>query len=512
MVSFIDELELRPYAVESKFQAIDSSSLSSLYSINLYSLSKSLYLADYKRVIPDEKQIEILHNYFEKSSHREYIIISTYLHGLNLYSKGDYRKSLITFLETIELSKRADYNLFHIKALYFSGNIYLDNLLYEEAIKKYNEAISLCDSKNLVIRTKGIIYNSLAEAFFKMNHPDSALLYIEKSIRFAEQIFDKQTIDKSYFLKTKILSSINDLAGAQQSLRKISPEFRVTIPLKDLMDFIVKMKIRDTSYVNVADIQSKLKSKKDLYNIDNYKSVYTLYKEARDYQSALYNLKLYNQLKDSSEQIIKNNYIKETEEIFDSEINKINREKLKQNAILTSIAVLLISFLIFVIIFYYWQNKKNKILFLIKQKEDTMIIYKDMLKSRLELIRVVLNILFLYGDTKTFNKKIFQSLTISSFGDNVINNFLKLVNQSHFGVINVLRNKYPDLSISDLAFCGFIITGLSSEEISVLFDYRSDSAFYMRCKRIGEKLGIDYNLPSYLNNLLYEIKHNEKKA
>lgn len=141
-----------------------------------------------------------------------------------------------------------------------------------------------------------------------------------------------------------------------------------------------------------------------------------------------------------------------------------------------------------------------------------MIIYKDMLKSRLELIRVVLNILFLYGDTKTFNKKIFQSLTISSFGDNVINNFLKLVNQSHFGVINVLREKNPDLSISDLAFCGFIITGLSSEEISVLFDYRSNSAFYMRCKRIGDKLGIDYNLHSYLNNLLNEVKHNEKHA
>ena len=98
-----------------------------------------------------------------------------------------------------------------------------------------------------------------------MNHPDSALLYIEKSIRFAEQIFDKQTIDQSYFIKTKILSSINDLAGAQQSLRKISPEFRVTIPLKDFSDFIVKIKIRDTLTMSIEDIQNSISSKK-LFN------------------------------------------------------------------------------------------------------------------------------------------------------------------------------------------------------------------------------------------------------
>ena len=510
MVSFIDELELRPYAVESKFQAIDSSSLSSLYSINLYSLSKSLYLADYKRVIPDEKQLEILHNYFEKTSHREYVIISTYLQGLILYSKGDYRKSLITFLETIELSKRADYNLFHIKALYFSGNIYLDNLLYEEAIKKYKEAIALCDSKNLVIRTKGKIYNSLAEALFKMNHPDSALLYIEKSIRFAEQIFDKQTIDKSYFIKTKILSSINDLAGAQQSLRKISPEFRVTIPLKDFSDFIVKIKIRDTLTMSIEDIQNSISSKK-LFNYENYKSLYNLYKEKRDYYYALNALKIYSKHLDSLDNINTSNYLKESEEIFNTELNKLKKEQLKQNTIKLLLFIVLLSLIIFLSLYYYWKVKRDLYNFNIKQKEDNIMLFRDLLKSRLELIRTVLNLLFLYGETKSFNKKIFETLTINSFGEDVLNNFLKLVNKSNFGIIDFLKINYPNLSFNDLAFCGFIITEFSAEEISVLYDYQSESGYYMKSKRICFKLNTEKNLPTFLFELKTLLIEKSKK-
>ncbi|MPM83342.1 hypothetical protein SDC9_130406 [bioreactor metagenome] len=93
----------------------------------------------------------------------------------------------------------------------------------------------------------------------------------------------------------------------------------------------------------------------------------------------------------------------------------------------------------------------------------------------------------------------------------MLNNFLKLVNKSNFGIIDFLKINYPNLSFNDLAFCGFIITEFSAEEISVLYDYQSESGYYMKSKRICFKLNTEKNLPTFLFELKTLLIEKSKK-
>lgn len=137
---------------------------------------------------------------------------------------------------------------------------------------------------------------------------------------------------------------------------------------------------------------------------------------------------------------------------------------------------------------------------------------KKVLTKRLEIIKQLSDILYQYGGSDEekpstlFSQKVKNLMDVNTLTQDTLSDLLEIVNENYFGIITFLKTNYS-LSRNDLILCSFISSGFTPQEISILYNISVDNV-YIRCSRLGKKMGLKVSLTTYIKETLVNLKLN----
>lgn len=109
---------------------------------------------------------------------------------------------------------------------------------------------------------------------------------------------------------------------------------------------------------------------------------------------------------------------------------------------------------------------------------------------------------------KTFKNYIKESTS----KDFAFSDLKYIVNKKYYGIIDYLRNGYPDLTESDLDLCSMICFGFSSNSIRQIYAHTNPDSIYNKRSKLRSKLKLDpsIQIEGFIRNVLAELS--QKKA
>lgn len=395
-----------------------------------------------------------------------------YFEALNLYNKSVESGGQLKDLKNIQ-------------ALYNNiGNIYLSNNKLNTAEEYYLKGLALSERGNDDVNI-GIICNNLGKLEMQRNNFPKAFEYLTKSLNARQKINDKSGIAKSYYHLSSYYQAINQydkaLSYAQESL-KLSNE--VKEPLTGQISAMF------------------------LYEIN---------KKLGKYEDALKYHELYKQLSDS---LINDNKIREmtslqlkyTYEKAEKE-KEAEQQRIRFKYVIFS-STLLLGLIILGLLFGLSRSRNKRI----KLENDQL--EKDMGQKNKELTT---NVIYLLKKNELIDSITVRLLTLKSQlkGDNV-DQLQRIIldlqsvsdkevwSEFEYRFQNVyeefyqtLREKFPNLSPSEIRLAAFLRLNMTTKEISSITGQSINSLETARY-RLRKKLGItnqEINLVNFLLNV-----------
>lgn len=413
------------------------------------------------------------------------------------------------------------------------GNIYVLQSDYKTGIVKYTKALDYLKSttKRNLERKAGIL-NNLGGTYKEIKDYDKATIYLNEALKISKQIGDEGNIanilnnqgqvyqrqGKNELALEKYHQAMNIREKNRDSIGIITSNFR----LGQYYYSLGNIKAAEPYLKKVTAIKKDLGSLNILSQSSLY--LYRIYKQQGKYKEALAAIELNKETDDSLFNEARTRKIAQLEMQFEFDRKQSEQQTKQRERDLYSwlIAIsLALSLIIITLLFFLQKNKarrsqlKQAHLQLEKKNLEKDIELKDKeltaqvlhLIQKNELIDVISEkLLEIKQNMGPESQKAVQKVIIdlqSNLQPELLKEFKLRFQHIHKDFFDVLNEKFPDLSPSELRLCAFLKLNLTTKEISAITNITPKSIEIART-RLRKKLnltGTDTNLVIFLSQL-----------
>lgn len=130
---------------------------------------------------------------------------------------------------------------------------------------------------------------------------------------------------------------------------------------------------------------------------------------------------------------------------------------------------------------------------------------KDALLNRLNFLKKFLEIACLYeNDSELFQQKA-KKIINDKDDESTFDDLQEVVNLKYNGIVDYLRETYPDLNNDDINLCCMISFGFSTNEICMLYGLGSINTIYNKRYKLRKKFNLgssDINVETHIMNII----------
>lgn len=225
-------------------------------------------------------------------------------------------------------------------------------------------------------------------------------------------------------------------------------------------------------------------------------------------QSAASHMKLLERerlINDSSRLSILRDTIKQIEADFEN--GKLWNKKEYENRKIFGITLISVYLIISIamLLFYYIKKRKSIYLSELERAELISNMQKKALDNRLRALKGIINLLYSVEKEEDINKQLKLYLSKESISTTLFSGLEELLDETKNSIISFIKNRYPNLNYEDIIFCCLIISGFTSQELSVLYNYKSETGVYTKSYRLAQKMGLETSLNNYLEQTVQSL-------
>ncbi|MBF0649392.1 hypothetical protein IR083_11225 [Dysgonomonas sp. GY75] len=448
--------------------------------------------------------------YYEDKGDMENTAIASLYSGYVLAARGDTQMAMSTYLNAETYAKESDNNALKGLIETYIGDLYQDQLLNNEAILKYRQAI-LHFNKAGNYKNEIIAYDKIGSNLLTRGDTDSSFYYYNKGLSLAKAHND--SIEQAFIIRNMgfALGSI----GKRDQARAY---FRHSIPYLNDNEEVAR------NYLNIAysfdDEQNKDSTlfyiNKSLTLIEGYDNhplkliIYQLLAKTaekdKNYQQALSDYKEYTALLKKMLKDTNNHIALDVQKKYDIELlqNENNRLLIQRQTAFLIILLMFILILAMSFVFYRKRIKDKAALAVAQEKIFQMQEMADNIDEKENSFRKVLFQHFdifkkvallkteLKGEEKKHGQKLLKKVNEIVYNQENLdwNKLFDIMNQLYKGVPDTIRKKYPQLDEIEIRICCLEYAGLSNNEIAIILEF-SINTIQMKKSVIRKKLEIE---------------------
>lgn len=154
------------------------------------------------------------------------------------------------------------------------------------------------------------------------------------------------------------------------------------------------------------------------------------------------------------------------------------------------------------------KTSENDLLRKLNEKNEKEFQLKIALEKRLDIVKQLTDLSFRYGDNEKTNqvfcRKVKKLMDINVLTQSTLADLLEVIDLNYQGIVRFLRDNYG-LSEEELVLCCFLSAGFTPQEMSVLYNV-SVNSIYLRCSRLGKKMGLSVPLSSFIRTTIQNLK------
>lgn len=523
------------------FKEITTPKLKALHSL-LYSMALDKSYVD----ISSDSIIRYAVNYYSKRSNKLRKAQSYYYLGTVFYNAGEITKAAENYLRAKEAATNAGNSYLHGQICNTLGIIYYKQNLFEEAAELYKESGKLFKSAGYNDKYANAL-SYAAKSYDLAGKTISAEKYYRVAIDIYKECNDKKRIITTVSSLADIFLDNNRIDSVIVLLNNLYMVYsNGSIPLRNypiwskifyLQANYDSSKYYATKYLKMAnaDNESKAGTLQLLYDISvkqgNYKEALKWNEEYTKLKNRLYKEKEENHIKE-----IEAKYTRDTL----SETYHALQKRHKRHTIISSIA-----YTILIIISIAITAVSRRIVKKIVRKRDSDIkFYKELVRTlqehindveeryqliksghiagscdeavvkayaeRLDALKDIMDYAYISESTpEKFYKKFREYINRNNKDDYSFSDLQFIANKKHHGIIDYLRENYPNLNQSDLNYCSMICLGFTTNAMRVIYGHTNNASIYNRRSRIHRKLDIGTeHLETFLERTIGDIAKN----
>lgn len=523
------------------FKEITTPKLKALHSL-LYSMALDKSYVD----ISSDSIIRYAVNYYSKRSNKLRKAQSYYYLGTVFYNAGEITKAAENYLRAKEAATNAGNSYLHGQICNTLGIIYYKQNLFEEAAELYKESGKLFKSAGYNDKYANAL-SYAAKSYDLAGKTISAEKYYRVAIDIYKECNDKKRIITTVSSLADIFLDNNRIDSVIVLLNNLYMVYsNGSIPLRNypiwskifyLQANYDSSKYYATKYLKMAnaDNESKAGTLQLLYDISvkqgNYKEALKWNEEYTELKNRLYKEKEENHIKE-----IEAKYTRDTL----SETYHALQKRHKRHTIISSIA-----YTILIIISIAITAVSRRIVKKIVRKRDSDIkFYKELVRTlqehindveeryqliksghitgscdeavvkayaeRLDALKDIMDYAYISESTpEKFYKKFREYINRNNKDDYSFSDLQFIANKKHHGIIDYLRENYPNLNQSDLNYCSMICLGFTTNAMRVIYGHTNNASIYNRRSRIHRKLDIGTeHLETFLERTIGDIAKN----
>lgn len=523
------------------FKEITTPKLKALHSL-LYSMALDKSYVD----ISSDSIIRYAVNYYSKRSNKLRKAQSYYYLGTVFYNAGEITKAAENYLRAKEAATNAGNSYLHGQICNTLGIIYYKQNLFEEAAELYKESGKLFKSAGYNDKYANAL-SYAAKSYDLAGKTISAEKYYRVAIDIYKECNDKKRIITTVSSLADIFLDNNRIDSVIVLLNNLYMVYsNGSIPLRNypiwskifyLQANYDSSKYYATKYLKMAnaDNESKAGTLQLLYDISvkqgNYKEALKWNEEYTELKNRLYKEKEENHIKE-----IEAKYTRDTL----SETYHALQKRHKRHTIISSIA-----YTILIIISIAITAVSRRIIKKIVRKRDYDIkFYKELVRTlqehindveeryqliksghiagscdeavvkayaeRLDALKDIMDYAYISESTpEKFYKKFREYINRNNKDDYSFSDLQFIANKKHHGIIDYLRENYPNLNQSDLNYCSMICLGFTTNAMRVIYGHTNNASIYNRRSRIHHKLDIGTeHLETFLGRTIGDIAKN----
>ncbi len=101
-----------------------------------------------------------------------------------------------------------------------------------------------------------------------------------------------------------------------------------------------------------------------------------------------------------------------------------------------------------------------------------------------------------------------RQMTVNPRVENALDDLQYVVNKKYYGIIDYLKEHYPELNAQDLDLCALLSFGFSQAGICYIYGYSDIGTFYNKRSRLRKKMNLpeDYGIEDFIQNLIIELR------
>ncbi|MEO1253943.1 MAG: tetratricopeptide repeat protein, partial [Bacteroidota bacterium] len=461
---------------------------------------------------------EIAKEYYEKEKLYDYLSHVIANMGWSYRERGDLKEAMDVYMKALRIAEEinSQTNLFNV--YHELGYIYIeqgDTSLAEETFKKTLAIAETLDSKERISYANG----DLAILYFRKKEFEKALFHNKQDLKIQRELGNNRDLPMIFnniadcFFKLGIHDST--VIYAEKSLA-VDVDQRSTYENAQSKIKIAKANIAQDKYTGVNKLlMEALEAGKATGSIDvkrnSLNQLYLLARKTNDYKSALIHFESYKSLQDSIFNLTTNRQIEEIKAAYEldkSEQKIINLDLERQNAIARR-NLYFVAFVLMVIIgiisFLYNRLIRIKNGMILRRNKKIADAQLDKAKSELELYtkmlsdknKLIQKLNDEYGKVKgeikilapDSSKKIKKLIKSTLLTDNEWIEFKERFEQIYPSFFIQLREKYPGLTTTEEKLFALSKLNLKNKEIGSMLGV-SPSSVTKSKYRLGKKLDV----------------------
>lgn len=511
-----------------------------------YSLLLSEALEKNDIYLTGDSVIKAAVDYYSRSGGRTERAKTFYYLGRIHENARDFEAAIKAYTRASEFPEKEDHRLRGL-IFYSIGNLYAEQLSYQEALTMYSQASEAFRAEGHETNLCYTLRNE-AWALFMLHDSENALAKCNESLEIAKRQNDtSQILVLSQYIAGIYTFRYNNPRMAIDFLKPVYGQYHQSVvPVGDYSLWgYIHLKTGD---LKTADyyISRAGNITDNLYVLSGYYALQSaLSEKKKSYREALDSYKLSAELRDSAYMLEKGKLIQDLERRYKTQSLQNSLDFLKTKQRYQTVIIVLMGIIVVIIIIValrkiakdkkekekkleeyrnfidQMQHDDNQIeneyrsLFRhANQQDERLTSFKEALDDRLVAIRKMIEIAGTSGGNGDLFLKKFKSYIHleKDKSQQLFSNLQDLVNLHFNGIVDYLKQRYPDLSNVDLNLCCLMYLKIPTNGIQLICNYTSTDSLYNRCSKIRQRLGLPKgsNLEGFLEKLRSELENGEQ--
>lgn len=497
--------------------------------------------------VDNDSLIRVAVDYYKRRGDAHEKALAYFYLGRIYDNAGDETQATEAFVEAETHALNTDDH--YICGLIYSylGNLYFAQYSFDEALDMYDKS-EKCYARAGQLRNEGYMIEAKARVYMMLSDWKNSLKAYDKAIT----VF-KHLVDTDYQLSLEKTAAFvrlyNNLPG--DSLRDELMAFYIIkgiidIPIEDYPTWSM-INLQEGKLDTARDFALKAMTNADAFDKKQLAGISALLMQietaSKNYKAALDYAEEYIKLRDIINQNEKNVLIQKTHEKYKNQQlkNEIAAKETRHGYQLLIIFIVGIAFTIYAFLIIISLIKKRKKME--KAKNDEINSYKilaeDLASNYAELKNVYEKLSAQRDQTDETEERFIKALDLRMKGlgnmleeaylfENKPERFLRtfkqyikessakdfafsdlqyVVNKKYFGIIDYLKETYPNLTESDLDLCSMICFGFSSNSIRQIYAHTNPESIYNKRSKLRNKLKLSpsIQIEGFIRKLLSEL-------